>query len=111
MVTFEEDDLDFEPPPNEAKVSRKLSDSYLRTTRDDDHLKERFISQANISKSSVKTEATSDTDSITLFSKNQDINLDSDFPIWGDSSARRSPEGIFMFCFANEFDTLALYSL
>lgn len=95
MVTFEEDDLeDSSTVENKPVTHTERTRITSRLSRDED-LRDRFMSQVTISKDSVETE-NSDISSMSIFSRSHhELNIENDFPLWaGDSSARRSPEGM-----------------
>lgn len=98
---MDQDDLDFEGTPTAESVKdveRKMSTERhyapaLRTDTDDDSLNQ-FMRRTSISREMA--ESTISRSSILESNPSLQLSLDSDFPLWaGDTSARRSPEGLY----------------
>lgn len=97
-VTVDQDDLDFEgtPPAEKPIGTLSLEDHKTFVSRPDneeDSLST-YMRQMSLSKDSDDTSLSRV--SMLESSHNLQLSLDNDFPLWaGDTSARRSPEGIY----------------
>lgn len=104
-VTIDQEDLDFDVSTSvEIKTEPKLSTEYTKITSDFTSKSNRDEDNLDRMMSRITMNEEVDIDSIDMgnspiFENNRHIEvqlpLDNDFPLWaGDTSARRSPEGI-----------------